>query len=129
MQQTLSCLSSDCFLSTYGWAEIQGPTGKRGSSRDQVQDYKHQGTCMAAYNLEVCYFTSCLYLSYEIKTHQLYLSPKVLQVLRQKNGSTPLEGYLILFAFKCKHCYIWLFSVIQGGSWNVSKALISFVKK
>lgn len=90
---------------------------------------KHQGTCMAAYNLEVCYFTSCLYLSYEIKTHQLYLSPKVLQVLRQKNGSTPLEGYLILFAFKCKHCYIWLFSVIQGGSWNVSKALISFVKK
>lgn len=88
-------------LLLYPWAEMQGPPGQQGSGIDQEQDplwNTRVGTCTAAHNLEVCYFTSCLYLAYEIKNQQLYFSPKVLEVLCGKAGACPLEEqHLFLF--------------------------------
>ena len=80
---------------------MQGPPGEQGSGIGQEQDplwNTRVGTCTAAHNLEVCYFTSCLYLAYEIKNQQLYFSPKVFEVLCGKAEACPLEEqHLLLF--------------------------------
>lgn len=80
---------------------MQGPPGEQGSGIDQEQDplwNTRVGTCTASHNLEVRYFTSCLYLAYEIKNQQLYFSPKVLEVQCGKAGACfSKEQHLLLF--------------------------------